>query len=235
MRLIFDQVHLGVPDPLAGAAWYQKYLGAAPGDHADRVMFGRTRFIYLKNDAPVPSRDAAIGHVALSVPNLDAQLRKIDGSGGRVTAPPVKGAGGLRSCYIEDPWGASIEFVEDGRDGGVHHVQLCVPNPEEASTWYVNAFGGMAGSFQGGVAVKCADVWLALDKGTAQPSRGHTIDHIGYRMADLTAAAAELKGKGVTFTTEPHPGPPGPHAPALMSFIEDPWGVKIELLQRRGE
>ena len=117
MTLVFDQLHLGVPDPLAGAAWYQKYLGATPGDHADRVMCGRTRFIYLKNEAPTPSRGAAIGHVALSVPSLDAHLRKIEGSGGRVTAPPVKGAGGLRSCYIEDPWGASLEFVEDGRDG----------------------------------------------------------------------------------------------------------------------
>jgi hypothetical protein len=81
--------------------------------------------------------------------------------------------------------------------------------------------------------VKCAEVWLALDKATAQPSRGHAIDHIGFRMPDLAAAAEELKGKGVTFTTEPHEGPPGPHAPALMSFIEDPWGVRIELLQRR--
>jgi lactoylglutathione lyase len=235
MNLVFDQVHLGVPDPLAGAAWYRQYLGATAGDHTDRVMFGRTRFIFLKNEAPTPTRDAAIGHVALSVSNLDAQLRTFDGSGGRVTAPPVKGPGGLRSCYIEDPWGACLELVEDGRDGGVHHVQLRVPDPDEASTWYVNALGGKAGSFQGGSAVKCAAVWLALEKGAAEPSRGHTIDHIGYRMPDLTSAAEALKGKGVTFTTEPHPGPPGAHAPALMSFIEDPWGVRIELLQRRGE
>jgi hypothetical protein len=75
-------------------------------------------------------------------------------------------------------------------------------------------------------------MWLLMDEGPAAPSRGHTIDHIGWRMADLRATATDLKEKGVTFTTEPQPGPQGPHAPVLLSFTEDPWGVKIELLQR---
>ena len=78
-------------------------------------------------------------------------------------------------------------------------------------------------------------VWVFLDKGPAQPSRGHTIDHIGWRMPDLMTRAAEFRQQGITFTTEPQPGPPGAFSPVLMSFAEDPWGVKIELLPRRGE
>jgi hypothetical protein len=75
-------------------------------------------------------------------------------------------------------------------------------------------------------------VWVFLDPGAAPPSRGRAIDHVGWRMRDLTTKAAELRGKGVTFTVEPKPGPASPGAPVLMSFTEDPWGVKIELLQR---
>ena len=45
--LIFDQVHLGVPDPEAAAQWYVQHLGAAPGDNTDRIWFGRTRAIFL--------------------------------------------------------------------------------------------------------------------------------------------------------------------------------------------
>jgi hypothetical protein len=54
-------------------------------------------------------------------------------------------------------------------------------------------------------------------------------------MPDLLTKAAELRKQGLSFTTEPQPGPPGAFSPVLMSFTEDPWGVKIELLQRRGE
>ena len=234
MQWTFDQVHLGVPDPLAGAAWYRQYLGATPGDHVDRVMFGGTRFIYLRNESPAPSRNAAIDHVALAVPDLDARLKALEGSGARLVSPPGP-SGGRRSCMVEDPWGTSLELVEDATSG-LDHVHLRVPDPARTSQWYVDNFAGAAGSFDGrSDGVRCADVWLVIEQGSAEPSRGHAIDHIGYRVPDLAGAAADLKRRGVTFTTEPHAGPPGAHAPALMSFVEDPWGVKIELLQRRGE
>ena len=83
--------------------------------------------------------------------------------------------------------------------------------------------------------IRYGNVWVFLDKGDAAPSRGRAIDHIGWRMPDLMARASDFRKQGITFTTEPQPGPPGAFSPVLMSFAEDPWGVKIELLQRRGE
>ena len=234
--LTFDQVHLGVPNPEAAAEWYRQYLGAMPGDHADRVMFGRTRFIFLKNETPAPSRGASIDHVGLSCADLDARMKKLEGSGMHLAAPPRAIAGMHTSAFIEDPWGARIELLEDAEDVGLHHVHLQVPDPAVSRSWYIERFGGTAARLRGTTdGIRYGDVWLLADRGTAEPSRGHTIDHIGWRMPDLMATAAELKTKGVSFTTEPHPGPAAPHAPVLMSFTEDPWGVKIELLQRRGE
>ena len=232
--LTFDQVHLGVPNPEAAAQWYRQYLGAAPGDHADRVMFGRTRFIFLKNETPAPSLGAAIDHVGVSFVDLDAQMKRLEGSGMRITTAVNATAGVYRSGIIEDPWGARIEVLEDPETIGFHHVHLQVPDPDASRRWYMEMFGGQTTKLKGTVeGIKYGDVWLFTGRGAAEPSRGHTIDHIGWRMPDLLAKAAELKTKGVSFTTEPHPGPPAPHAPVLMSFTEDPWGVKIELLQRR--
>jgi len=234
--LTFDQVHLGVPNPEAAARWYRQYLGATPGDHADRVMFGTTRFIFLKNEAPAPSHGASIDHVGLSFVDLGAQMKSLEGSGMRVTTAVTAIAGMYESGFIEDPWGARIEVLEDPESIGLHHVHLQVPDPAVSRSWYIERFGGAAAKLKGTVdGVKYGDVWLLLDRGPSAPSRGHTIDHIGWRMPDLLAKAAELKTRGVSFTTEPHPGPETPGAPALMSFTEDPWGVKIELLQRRGE
>lgn len=230
----FDQVHLGVPDPEAAARWYRQYLGATAGEHTDRVMFAATRFIFLKNDTPVPSQGASIDHVGLSFVDLAARMEALAGSGMRLTAPVSDMAGLYRSAFIEDPWGARIEVMDDPDTHGLHHVHLQVPDPAASRRWYIERLGGEAAKLKGTLdGVKFGDVWVIADGGASVPSRGHTIDHIGWRMPDLLKTAAFLKTQGVSFTTEPHPGPNSPHAPVLMSFMEDPWGVKIELLQRR--
>ena len=233
MAFTFDQVHLGVPDPEAAARWYRQYLGATPGDHTDRVMCGDTRFIFLKDEIPAPSHGVAIDHVGCSFADLDGSLKALDGSGMRVTTPTAEITGVYRSGFIEDPWGTRIEIVEDTDTVGFHHVHLQVPDPEVALGWYAERFGGERATLKGQVdGLKYGDVWLFADRGAATPSQGHAIDHIGWRMADLLAAAATLKTQGTQFTTEPHPGPSAAHAPVLMSFTEDPWGGRIELLQR---
>ena len=232
--LTFDQVHLGVPDPEGAAQWYVQHLGALPGEHVDRVWFGPTRLIFLKNATPAPSDGAAIDHFAVSVADVRGQLSRLDGSGVRVTGGAGDAPGLGRFAFIEDPWGAKIQLVEEPGPLHFQHVHLRVPDPDAARSWYLEQFGGTRATFKGRLdGIQYGDVWLFLEAGTSAPSRGHTIDHIGWRMPDLLAKAAELKATGLTFTTEPHAGPQAPHAPVLMSFTEDPWGVKIELLQRR--
>ena len=233
--LTFDQVHLGVPDPEAAARWYVQHLGAAPGDHVDRIWFGATRVIFLQNASPAPSDGAAIDHFALSCADVAAQVSSLAGSNARV-ATPVSDMPGLgRYAYIEDPWGAKIQLVEEPGPITFHHVHLRAADPAQLRAWYLDRFGGTAAKLKDRLdGIQYGDVWLFVDQGAADPSRGHTIDHVGWRMPDLTAKASELKSKGgLTFTTEPKPGPPGAYSPVLMSFAEDPWGVKIELLQRR--
>ncbi|MBI4484618.1 MAG: VOC family protein [Acidobacteria bacterium] len=138
-----------------------------------------------------------------------------------------------RYAYVEDPWGSKIQLVEDPETPGFHHVHLRVPDPARTRAWYLERFGGAPARHKGTLdGLQYGRVWLFLEAGAAPPSRGRAIDHFGWRMPDLLAKAAELKTKGVTFTVEPKPGPASPGAPQWMSFTEDPWGVKIELLQR---
>jgi len=235
--LTFDQVHLGVPQPEAAARWYVEHLGARPGDHFDRIWFGSTRIIFLENATPTPSRGAAIDHFALSCADVKARVDALEGSGVRVTTPVSDMPGLGRYAYVEDPWGARIQLVEEPGAIAFHHVHLSVPDPEGTRAWYLDRFGGESAKLKGRLeGIKYGDVWVFMEQGNTVPSRGHTIDHVGWRMPDLLATAAKLKAKGgLAFTTEPKPGPPGAYSPVLMSFAEDPWGVKIELLQRHGE
>lgn len=235
--LTFDQVHLGVPQPETAARWYVEHLGARTGDHVDRIWFGSTRVIFLENATPAPSRGAAIDHFALSCADVQAQVGALQGSGVRVTTPVSDMPGLGRYAFIEDPWGARIQLVEEPGALAFHHVHLSVPDPEGTRLWYLDRFGGEPAKLKGRLeGIKYGDVWVFMEQGNTVPSRGHTIDHVGWRMPDLLATAARLKAKGgLAFTTEPKPGPPGVYSPVLMSFAEDPWGVKIELLQRHAE
>ena len=234
--LTFDQVHLGVPDPEAAARWYVQHLDAAPGDNTDRIWFGGIRAIFLKNATPAPSRGSAIDHFALSYPDVAAKVASLESAGVKVITPVSEASWLGRLAYVADPWGASIQLVEEPGPSSFHHVHLAVPDPEQTRRWYLDRFGGEQASLKGKLdGIKYGDVWVFIDKGPAAPSRGHAIDHVGWRMPDLLTKAAELRKQGLSFTTEPQPGPPGAFSPVLMSFTEDPWGVKIELLQRRGE
>ena len=241
--LTFDQVHLGVPDPAIAARWYVERLGATPGDNSDRIWFGPTRIIFLKNASPAPSEGAAIDHFALAGPERErlvsavaeaSRVQKDPADNGVTTLRRVLSDPPSEDTYINDPWGTKIQLVEDSGPLRVHHVHLRVPDVERARGWYLERFGGERAALDGRPGIKYGDVWVLLDEGAAVPSRGHAIDHVGWRTPDLLALADEVKRKGVTFSTEPQPGPPGAFSPVLMSFTEDPWGVKIELLQRHG-
>ena len=48
-------------------------------------------------------------------------------------------------------------------------------------------------------------VWLLITKGENRPSRGSSIDHIGWRAIKLDAKVTELKGKNITMETEQRP------------------------------
>ena len=61
---------------------------------------------------------------------------------------------------------------------------------------------------------------------TIQTKEG--LDHFGFAVEDMDAAAEELKGKGVKFVVEPLQVRPG----LKIAYIEAPDKVRIELSER---
>ena len=230
--MTYDHVHFGVPDQAKAVEWYAKYLGGQPGpagEPNERLLFGNTRFIFLKNDKPLPSAGSSVDHIGISFADVAAKMKELEAAGVKVLTPIHEERGLFKSAFIEDPWGAKIEILQDPGTLGFHHVHLRAPDPEAAFQWYLDKFGGERTKLKGQVdALKYGEVWVLADKGEATPSEGHAIDHIGWRTTmDLNAKATELKAKGVKFTTEPTPV-----RNIHMSYVEGPAVVKIELLQR---
>lgn len=240
--LPYDHIHLNVPDPAAGAAWYEKHFGGTRITEApDRLMFGSTRFMFLRKADATPSAGSAIDHVGFSVPDLEAKMTELEAAGVKVTTAARDVPGLFKLAFIEDPWGTRIEVVQDPELLGLHHMHLRSPNPDEAFTWLLAKFGGQKTQLKGRVdAVKYSaagfsDMWILVTKGEAVPSIGRAIDHIGWRSTGpLGDTIGELRSKGVEVTSEPRPLelPNGP--PINFAYVAGPAGARIELVERPG-
>ena len=115
------------------------------------------------------------------------------------------------------------------------HVHLRSPDPEATAAWLENVLGGVIIRGPGRIDVKLggANVFIApvtagdgVNTPPVTPYQG--LDHFGLTVKDIDAVAAEIKAKGVEFTSEPTTIRPG----VRICFIRGPQGISIELLER---
>jgi len=86
--LPYDHIHLNVPDPAAAANWYEKNFGGTRITEApDRLMYGSTRFMFLKKADATPSAGSAIDHVGFSFADLDAKMKEFEANGVKIVTP----------------------------------------------------------------------------------------------------------------------------------------------------
>ena len=231
---ILDHIHLNVPDQAKAVEWYQKYFGGAPMTEApDRLMFGDTRLIFLKNDKGLPSSGSALDHLGFSFADLDAKMKELEAAGIKIVTPVRDVAGLFKLGFVEDPWGTRIEVVQDAEKLGLHHVHLRGADPAATLAFYKEKFAGDSAKLKDRLdGLKLSGVWLLVQRGDAVPSEGHAIDHIGFRTTDLAGKTAELKAQAVKFTTEPRPLKLASGTVVNFAYFEGPAGAKVELVQR---
>jgi len=108
----------------------------------------------------------------------------------------------------------------------IDNVHIRVTDPAQARDWYVKNLGATAG--ESGTQVLFGKMLVAIVKtDKPQPSAGSAIDHIGLSFPDVDAKMNALQAAGAKIVT------PARDVPGLfkLGFIEDPYGVKIELVQ----
>jgi catechol 2,3-dioxygenase-like lactoylglutathione lyase family enzyme len=238
----YDHIHLNVPDPAAAADWYVKVFGARRASEGpDRLMFGSTRLLFLKKSDAKPSTGSSIDHIGFSFANLDAQMKEFEAAGVKIVTPAREVPGLFKIAFVEDPWGTRIEVVQDPGLLGLHHIHLRGPDPDGVFSWLLAKFGGERTKLKGRIdAVKYSaagfnDMWILVQRGDAEPSEGHAIDHIGWRSTGPLARTIDgLRAQSVTILTEPRPlaMPKGPGV--NFAYVAGPAGVKIELVERPG-
>ena len=112
------------------------------------------------------------------------------------------------------------------RSTDFHNVHLRVADPTAAAEWYIKTLGATKAPAPFSVAFGRTLIALVREP-TPQPSEGSTIDHIGISYPDLRAKMKEFEAAGAKILR------PVAEAKGMFAYayIEDPWGVKIEVMQ----
>ena len=238
----YDHIHLNVPDPATAATWYEKNFGGRRiAEGPDRIMFGSTRLLFIKKADAKPSAGSAVDHIGFSFADVDAKMKEFEAAGIKIVTPVREVPGLFKLGFVEDPWGTRIEVVQDPALLGLHHIHMRGPNPDEVFDWLLAKFGGQRTKLKGRIdgvkysAPGFSDMWILVQKGDAEPSEGHAIDHIGWRSSgSLTKTIDGLRGEGVTILTEPRPLQLA-HGPTInFAYVAGPAGAKIEIVERPG-
>ena len=118
-------------------------------------------------------------------------------------------------------------FAQTGFANMVDHIHVAVPDPTKGVEWYRKHFGGQPMT-EGPDRLMFGEVRIIFQKNESpQPSSGSAADHIGFSVKDLDAALKDLQADGAKLVT------PAREVEGLfkLAFIEDPWGVRIEVVQ----
>ena len=234
--LLYDHVHMAVPDPQAAAQWYHDHLGGEEVDGRDeRLLFGTTRLIWQQSPDRRPSTGGVIDHLGFSCADLDAKLSELEAEGATITTPRRDVEGLFPLSFVEDPWGVRLELIEDPQHLGFHHIHLRSPEPKIALQWYADQFGGVRTPLRGRLdgILYPGNTWLLVSRGETFPSSEGAIDHLGWRALDLDPKMGELRGKGVEITREPM-GLTFVNGQISFFFVGGPSGAS-ELVQRARE
>ena len=183
---------------------------------------------FVKPEGFEGSAGSSIDHIGWSFEDLDAKMVEFEEAGIKIVAP-ARQLGSIKFGFIEDPWGTKIEIIDDPALRGTHHVHLSTPDPEGTLEWYANVFGGEHDKFADTLpGLNYGNIWLFAAKtdDVIAPTRGRSMDHLGWSVPNLDAAATELRSKGVKFSLEPRD-----YRGIRISMVEGPDGVRIEVLQ----
>jgi catechol 2,3-dioxygenase-like lactoylglutathione lyase family enzyme len=175
------------------------------------------------------NQGTVIDHLGFKVKDLDATKAKLAAGGATILSENP----GARQMFVLFPDAVKIEFTEDKsltQPVVHHHIHFATPQIEEQRAWYERTFGaklGMSGRF------KAADIpgvnlrWNLSEK--ALPgTKGRSVDHIGFEVANLEAFCKKLEADGVKLDV---PFRSVPQLGLSIAFLTDPWGVYIELTE----
>src|SRR2546426_8573907 len=178
------------------------------------------------------TQGSVVNHVGFIVNNVQERVAQWKAAGVRVL-PGNNNR--LDQAFVETPDGVRIEILEDKTQSMPvrnEHVHLSLPQTEisKAQAWYVKTFGGKPSTRNNAPVVDIPGVQIRFARADAKqaPTRGRVLDHIGFDVKDHAAFVKKIQSEGIKLDEPPRKSPTG----STITYITDPWGTRIEIVQR---
>jgi catechol 2,3-dioxygenase-like lactoylglutathione lyase family enzyme len=231
----YGHMHLNVSDVALHKQLWVDYFGGevVSRGNLEAIRFPNSLILLSARQPTGGSRESALHHFGFKVRNIENFLKKWEASG--LPAEAIfTGAEGQRNAYVMMPDEVYVELQEDkslATEVSGYHIHYFTPQFQELLTWYTEIFDLEArprGSISSTTNVPGMNLSFGNANGERLPTRGRSLDHIGFEIVDLESFCRNLEAKGIVFDV------PLREIPALglkVAFLTDPAGVYIELTE----
>ncbi len=225
-------IHLTVPDPDAQIKVWTDVLGGTliKDGPLNMVKFPGMFIVVSKSATATEGSDGStVNHIGFLVKDYAALKGKLAAA----NIPTVFDLEKNKQIMVTFLDKVRVEFNEDASISApivFHHIHLSTEDPSSLQAWYVKTFGAEAATRRNLPAAKIpgGEVDFLKAKDAPAPTKGRTLDHIGFEVKDLEAFCKKLDADGIKFDV------PFRDVPAIglkIAFIIDPVGTRIELTQ----
>jgi catechol 2,3-dioxygenase-like lactoylglutathione lyase family enzyme len=248
--IAYGHHHVNVSDLAAHRKFWVDGLGGTPviigTSKAERVKFRNVLVFFTEQKPTGGTKGTVVNHVGFEVPNLRAAIDRLKANGFAMStrgeapstyavvddiASPPNSPNKL--AFVFGPDETKVELIENTAVPAIvmHHIHWAAPGVAAMKAWYVQMFGakpGMRGTFEAGDLPGVNLTFGGAAGAAVVPTKGRSLDHIGFEVRNLEQLVKDLEAKGVKFDR------PYTKVPALgiaIAFLTDPWGTYIELTE----
>ncbi|MCC6989293.1 MAG: VOC family protein [Acidobacteria bacterium] len=249
--VVYGHHHLTVTNVEAHKAFWIGALGGTPAKLGtnDAVVFTNVIVLFRQGAPTGGSKGTSVNHVGFGVPDIRVALAKLKAAGfpaiTRAELPPSQEVKddlafianqNTSVAFVMAPDDVKVELVEvksQATPVALHHIHYYTPQVDQMKAWYVLHFGakgGMRGAFQAADLPGVNLTFSPAPEGVG-PTKGRSLDHVGYEVKDLEAFCRKLEAAGVKFDR------PYSKNAALglgLAFFTDPFGTYVELTEGLG-
>src|SRR5947207_3191248 len=232
-------IHLVVKNLEAQTKFWTEMMGGAVVKNGPLtlIQFPGVFIMLRQGDPTAPPAGSIVDHFGFV-------LKDINAARARWKAADIKytiGATNPNQGFVEAPDGVRVEvFGDPSLPGpiGMDHIHFQLPRTDipAIQAWYEKVLGGLPGKRKtvanSGV-TDCVyfhrfNVSFSGSDMRREPTKGRSLDHIGFEVKNLDEFAKRLESLGIKLDVPPKAIP---DSKVKVAFLTDPWGAYIELTE----